>query len=34
VEGFGEDPVELYAIWRRDARNPALQRVMDLIEQA
>ena len=34
VEGFGEDPVELYAIWRRDARNPAIQRVMDLIEQA
>jgi DNA-binding transcriptional LysR family regulator len=29
--GLETDPVELHAIWRRDARNPALHRVLDLI---
>lgn len=29
--GLETDPVELHVIWRRDARNPALHRVLDLI---
>ena len=32
--GFETDPVELHAIWRREARNPALHRVLDLISGA
>ncbi|MDQ0821239.1 DNA-binding transcriptional LysR family regulator [Arthrobacter sp. V4I6] len=31
LSGLETDPVELHAIWRRDARNPALHRVLDLI---
>lgn len=34
LSGFETDPVELHAIWRRDARNPALHRVLDLINGA
>lgn len=31
LSGLETDPVELHAIWRREARNPALHRVLELI---
>jgi DNA-binding transcriptional LysR family regulator len=27
-----DDPVELYAVWRREAANPALLRVVELLD--
>lgn len=29
---FEQEPVELYAIWMRDSKNPALSRVLEVIE--
>lgn len=29
---FAQEPVEIYAIWMRDSKNPALSRVLDVIE--
>ena len=34
IGDYETDPVELHAIWRREARNPALHRVLDLISGA
>ncbi|WP_196883939.1 LysR family transcriptional regulator [Arthrobacter sp. CAN_A214] len=31
ISGFGTDPVELFAIWLKDSRNPALHRVLETI---
>ena len=31
--GFEVDPVELHAIWARNSRNPALHRVLDVINE-
>jgi DNA-binding transcriptional LysR family regulator len=31
TSGFGADPVELYAIWLKESRNPALHRVLEAI---
>jgi DNA-binding transcriptional LysR family regulator len=32
--GFEKDPVELHAIWMRNSRNPALHRVLEIINEA
>jgi DNA-binding transcriptional LysR family regulator len=32
--GFEKDPVELHAIWMRNSRNPALHRVLAIINEA
>lgn len=32
--GFPEDPVELHAIWRKGVRNPALNRILALLDNA
>ena len=31
IEGFGSDPVELFAIWLRESKNPALHRVLEAV---
>ena len=31
--GFEVDPVELHAIWMRNSRNPALHRVLEVINE-
>lgn len=31
LEGFGSDPVELFAIWSKESKNPALHRVLSVI---
>ncbi|OUM44948.1 LysR family transcriptional regulator [Arthrobacter sedimenti] len=33
IEGFGSDPVELFAIWLRDSKNPALHRVLEAVTE-
>jgi DNA-binding transcriptional LysR family regulator len=31
IEGFGSDPVELFAIWLKESKNPALHRILDVV---
>ncbi|MHA7207896.1 LysR family transcriptional regulator [Arthrobacter sp. MDT1-65] len=33
IEGFGSDPVELFAIWLKESKNPALHRVLEAVAE-